>query len=85
MSSAPTSSFNTPPLGRSSSSLPLLVFVDGVSQRSIPLERTPFSVGRKSGKDLVVGDARVSRDHAQIVSPDEDPQWTHHAGGGSSQ
>jgi len=21
----------------------------------------------------------------QIVSPDEDPQWTHHAGGGSSQ
>jgi len=72
MSSTPTSSFSTPPLGRSSSSFPLLVFVDGVSQRSIPMERTPFSVGRKSGKDLVVGDARVSRDHAQIVSEGAD-------------
>jgi sigma-B regulation protein RsbU (phosphoserine phosphatase) len=72
MSSAPTSSFSTPPPGRSSSSFPLLVFVDGVSQRTIPLERTPFSVGRKSGKDLVVGDARVSRDHAQIISEGTD-------------
>ena len=70
-SSTPTSSFSTPPPSRSSA-LPLLVFVDGVSQRSIPLERTPFSVGRKSGKDLVVGDARVSRDHAQIVSEGAD-------------
>jgi serine phosphatase RsbU (regulator of sigma subunit)/pSer/pThr/pTyr-binding forkhead associated (FHA) protein len=71
-SSASTSSFSTPPPGRSSSSLPILVFVDGVSQRQIPLERTPFSVGRKSGKDLVVGDARVSRDHAQIISEGAD-------------
>ena len=71
-SSSPTSSFSTPSLARSSSSFPVLVFVDGVSQRSIPLERTPFSVGRKSGKDLVVGDARVSRDHAQIVSEGAD-------------
>ncbi len=71
MSSTPTSSFSTPPPGRSSA-LALLVFVDGVSQRSIPLERTPFSVGRKSGKDLVVGDARVSRDHAEIVSEGAD-------------
>jgi serine phosphatase RsbU (regulator of sigma subunit) len=29
-------------------------------------------VGRKSGKDLVVADARVSRDHAQIVSEGAD-------------
>ncbi|MGH9669940.1 MAG: SpoIIE family protein phosphatase [Terriglobales bacterium] len=70
-SSAPTSSFSTPPPGRSSS-LPVLVYVDGVSQRNISLERTPFTVGRKSGKDLVVGDARVSRDHAQIISEGAD-------------
>jgi serine phosphatase RsbU (regulator of sigma subunit) len=71
MSSAPTSSFSTPPPGRSSS-FPILLYVDGVSQRNIPLERTPFTVGRKSGKDLVVADARVSRDHAQIVSEGAD-------------
>ena len=70
-SSAPTSSFSTPPPGRSSS-LPVLLYVDGITQRNIPLERTPFTVGRKSGKDLVVADARVSRDHAQIVSEGAD-------------
>src|SRR5574337_1273983 len=69
--STPTSSFHTPAPSRSGS-LPILVYVDGVSQRHIPLERTPFSVGRKSGKDLVVADARVSRDHAQIVSEGPD-------------
>src|SRR3984885_14753228 len=46
---------------------PALVFVQGNDQKSIVLNRTPFSVGRKVDKDLVIADPRVSRDHAQIV------------------
>src|ERR1700691_4285553 len=45
---------------------PALVFVQGNDQKSIVLNRTPFSVGRKVDKDLVIADPRVSRDHAQI-------------------
>jgi sigma-B regulation protein RsbU (phosphoserine phosphatase) len=47
--------------------LPLLVLVQGNDQKDIVLNRTPFSVGRKVDKDLVIADPRVSRDHAQIV------------------
>jgi phosphoserine phosphatase RsbU/P len=46
---------------------PALVFVQGNEQRNIVLNRTPFTVGRKVDKDLVIADPRVSRDHAQIV------------------
>jgi serine phosphatase RsbU (regulator of sigma subunit) len=46
---------------------PALVFVQGSEQRNIILNRTPFSVGRKVDKDLVIADPRVSRDHAQIL------------------
>src|SRR6202049_2434596 len=46
---------------------PGLVFVQGNEQRNIVLNRTPFSVGRKVDKDLVIADPRVSRDHALIV------------------
>src|ERR1700751_4916822 len=46
---------------------PSLVFVQGNEQRNIVLNRTPFTVGRKVDKDLVIADPRVSRDHAQIV------------------
>jgi len=46
---------------------PALVFVQGNEQKNIILNRTPFSVGRKVDKDLVIADPRVSRDHAQIV------------------
>ena len=46
---------------------PALVFVQGNEQKNIVLNRTPFSVGRKVDKDLVIADPRVSRDHAQIV------------------
>jgi putative ABC transport system ATP-binding protein len=31
-----------------------------------------------------IGDRIIHMRDGQIVSPDEDPQWTHHAGGGSS-
>src|SRR2546428_6624761 len=47
---------------------PTLVFVQGNEQRTINLDHTPFSVGRKIDKDLVIADPRVSRDHALIVS-----------------
>src|ERR1700747_2353397 len=46
---------------------PALIFVQGSEQRNIVLNRTPFTVGRKVDKDLVIADPRVSRDHAQIV------------------
>src|SRR5437773_11815416 len=47
---------------------PTLVFVQGNEQRTIALDQTPFSVGRKVDKDLVIADPRVSRDHAVITS-----------------
>src|SRR3954463_10503808 len=47
---------------------PVLVFVQGNEQRNIALDHTPFSVGRKVDKDLVIADPRVSRDHAIITS-----------------
>jgi sigma-B regulation protein RsbU (phosphoserine phosphatase) len=61
-------------IGRSSSSgsgvFPALVLVQGNEQKNIVLNRTPFSVGRKVDKDLVIADPRVSRDHALIVLED---------------
>src|SRR5271165_6699722 len=58
-------------IGRPQSSgsgvFPALVLVQGNEQKNIVLNRTPFSVGRKVDKDLVIADPRVSRDHAQIV------------------
>jgi phosphoserine phosphatase RsbU/P len=47
---------------------PTLVFVQGNEQRTINLDHTPFTVGRKIDKDLVIPDPRVSRDHALIAS-----------------
>lgn len=53
--------------GSSSGVFPALVFVQGSEQKNIVLNRTPFTVGRKVDKDLVIADPRVSRDHAQIM------------------
>jgi phosphoserine phosphatase RsbU/P len=47
---------------------PSLIFVQGNDQRSIVLNRTPFTVGRKVDRDLVIADPRVSREHAIIAS-----------------
>src|SRR5258705_5611244 len=55
------------PQSSSSGVFPALVLVQGNEQKNIVLNRTPFSVGRKVDKDLVIADPRVSRDHAQIV------------------
>ena len=46
---------------------PALVLVQGNEQKNVVLNRTPFSVGRKVDKDLVIADPRVSRDHAYIA------------------
>src|SRR5246127_3870623 len=46
---------------------PALIFVQGSEQKNIVLNRSPFTVGRKVDKDLVIADPRVSRDHAQIM------------------
>jgi phosphoserine phosphatase RsbU/P len=45
---------------------PSLFLIQGTEQRTIAIERLPFTVGRRSGKDLLLLDARVSRDHAHI-------------------
>ena len=59
----------TGPISEAGSGIfPTLVFVEGNEQRTINLDHSPFSVGRKVDKDLVIADPRVSRDHALIVS-----------------
>jgi phosphoserine phosphatase RsbU/P len=52
----------------SSGIFPSLIFVHGAEQRTLALDHTPFSVGRKMDKDLVIADPRVSRDHALLIS-----------------
>src|SRR5215472_13065733 len=60
---------STSPISSPGSSIfPTLVFVQGNEQRTINLDHTPFTVGRKVDKDLVIADPRVSRDHALITS-----------------
>ena len=59
-------------IGLAPGSKPTLLFVQGAEQRSITLERTPFAIGRKTDKDLVIADSRVSRDHAMIVAENGD-------------
>src|SRR6201981_1161413 len=51
---------------------PSLIYGQGNEQRPIVMNRTPFSVGRKVDKDLVIPDPRVSRDHALIVAENGD-------------
>jgi hypothetical protein len=55
------------PKSSGSGVFPALVMVQGNEQKNVVLNRTPFSVGRKVDKDLVIADPRVSRDHALIV------------------
>src|ERR1700689_791969 len=55
------------PQSSGSGVFPALGLVQGNEQKNIVLNRTPFSVGRKVDKDLVIADPRVSRDHAQII------------------
>ena len=50
---------------------PVLLYVDGSQRRRIPLRKTPFTIGRRVDKDLVLRETRCSRDHAQIVCEGE--------------
>ena len=56
----------------SSDAIPHLVVVEGAEQRVVPITKTPFTIGRRSGKDLVIPDPLVSRDHAEIVVEGEE-------------
>src|SRR5712671_642441 len=46
---------------------PSLLFVNGAERKEHTLSLQPFSVGRKTGKNLEIADPRVSRDHAEII------------------
>ena len=61
-------SATNPGVERASGAFPSLVLVQGQEQKSMVLDHSPFSVGRKIDKDLVISDPRVSRDHALITS-----------------
>jgi len=47
---------------------PVVIFVQGNDQQTLSLNHTPYTVGRKVDRDLVIPDPRVSREHAQIVA-----------------
>ncbi|HYU46054.1 MAG TPA: SpoIIE family protein phosphatase [Terriglobales bacterium] len=51
-----------------SSIFPVAFFVQGSDQQTLSLNHTPYTVGRKVDRDLVIPDPRVSRDHASIIS-----------------
>src|SRR5271167_4700028 len=52
----------------SSTSDPLvLVVVEGPDRRTLVLDHYPFTIGRRADRDLVMGDPRVSREHAQFI------------------
>ena len=51
----------------SSTSDPLvLVVVEGADRRTLVLDHYPFTVGRRTDRDLVMADPRVSREHAEF-------------------
>jgi serine phosphatase RsbU (regulator of sigma subunit) len=45
----------------------VLVVVEGSDRRTLVLEHFPFTVGRRTDRDLVMADPRVSREHAQFI------------------
>ena len=51
-----------------SSIFPIAIFVQGSEQQTLSLNHTPYTVGRKVDRDLVIADPRVSREHASIVA-----------------
>ncbi len=50
-----------------SSDSTVLVVVEGAERRTLLLNHFPFTVGRRTDRDLVMADPRVSREHAQFV------------------
>ena len=51
-----------------SSAFPVAIFVQGGDEQTLSLNHTPYTIGRKVDRDLVIPDPRVSREHASIVS-----------------
>jgi len=51
-----------------SSVFPVAIYVQGNDQQTLSLNHTPYTVGRKVDRDLVIPDPRVSREHASIIS-----------------
>src|SRR6266850_4897545 len=47
---------------------PVVIYVQGNDQQTLSLNHTPYTVGRKVDRDLVIPDPRVSREHAHIVA-----------------
>jgi len=47
---------------------PVVIYVQGNEQQTLSLNHTPYTVGRKIDRDLVIPDPRVSREHASIVA-----------------
>lgn len=45
----------------------VLVLVEGTDRRALVLDHYPFTVGRRTDRDVVMTDPRVAREHAQIT------------------
>src|SRR6267378_338055 len=58
----------TPSSGQVSGVFPVVIYVQGNDQQTLSLNHTPYTVGRKVDRDLVIPDPRVSREHAHIVA-----------------
>lgn len=56
------------PSGAVSGIFPVVIYVQGNEQQTLSLNHTPYTVGRKVDRDLVIPDPRVSREHAHIVA-----------------
>ena len=54
------------------SGFPELVFMNESEQRTLTLDHSPFTIGRKTDRDLIIPDPRVSRDHASILAEGSD-------------
>jgi len=55
------------PESTSTSDPPVLVVVEGTDRRTIVLDHFPFTIGRRTDRDLVMADPRVSREHAHFL------------------
>ncbi len=53
-----------------SPALPRLLWISGNERRPLTVWQTPFSIGRRHDRDLVLDDPFVSRQHAEIVRID---------------
>ncbi len=70
MSSAPISGTITARPPKAAGGFPTLLYVHGAEQKELQMGPMPFTIGRKTGKDLEIPDPRISRDHAEILCED---------------